>query len=180
MSMAYLGQGIDIILGQDFLTWLWYVSETPPHNNFQTKDGRAFSVRMEQRICVQGGEGENRDTATVSGTLSELKEARLGLSFGKKVTRALILFEREAETWRFSLRAEDFAVSGMKMPAAERNAAPGDDPDAIFFERMYALETCMEMFNIVYGTFLTRRVAPLWEEEVSRVRAWILHESAHV
>ena len=30
MSEQYLGQGIDILLGQEFLTWLWFISETKP------------------------------------------------------------------------------------------------------------------------------------------------------
>ncbi len=176
MDTVYLGQGSDIILGQDFLTWLWYKSETAGNDAFQTKEGRHFMVHMEQRICVQGGEGESLDTATVSGPMSELREARLGLATGKKVTRALLRFERESETWLLTLKAEDFAFSGMKTPTVEKNDAK-DDPDALFLEKMYLLEACLEMLDILYQRFLEIRLSPEWEREILNVRGWIRHES---
>ena len=77
----------DNILGQEFLTWLWYQSDVAP-GAFVDKEGQPFSVSMEQRIVVQGGEGDAKETATVAGTLSPLREARFGLGTGKKVTRA--------------------------------------------------------------------------------------------
>ena len=55
----------DNILGQEFLTWLWYQSDVAP-GAFVDKEGQPFSVSMEQRIVVQGGEGDAKETATVS------------------------------------------------------------------------------------------------------------------
>lgn len=178
MDTAYLGQGSDVILGQDFLTWLWYKSETAGNNTFQTKEGRHFMVHMEQRICVQGGEGESLDTATVSGPMSELREARLGLATGKKVTRALIRFERESEIWQTILKAEDFALSGLKTPTIEKSNGKNEDTDALFLEKMYLIEACMEMLDILYQNFLEVRLSGRWDAEVLNVRKWILHESA--
>lgn len=43
----------DNILGQEFLTWLWYQSDVAP-GAFVDKEGQPFSVSMEQRIVVQG------------------------------------------------------------------------------------------------------------------------------
>ena len=178
MDTAYLGQGSDVVLGQDFLTWLWYKSETAGNDAFQTKEGRHFTARMEQRVCVQGGEGESLDTATVSGPMSELREARLGLATGKKVTRALVRFERESETWQATLKAEDFALSGLKTPTMEKSGGKDEDPDALVLEKMYLLEACTEMLDILYRKFLEIRLSPGWDAEVLNVRGWILHESA--
>ena len=52
MNMPYLGESTDIILGQEFLTWLWYQSDTAP-GAFTDKDGAPFSVSMEQRIVYK-------------------------------------------------------------------------------------------------------------------------------
>ena len=52
----------DNILGQEFLTWLWYQSDVAP-GAFVDKEGQPFSVSMEQRIVVQGGEGDAKETA---------------------------------------------------------------------------------------------------------------------
>ena len=42
-------------------------------------------MNLEQRIVVQGGEGDSLETASVSGSLSQLREVRLRLRTGKKV-----------------------------------------------------------------------------------------------
>ena len=107
----YLGQTTDFLLGQEFLTWLWHKSESRD-GLFKDKNGREFALFMEQRIVVQGGEGESLETATVSGPMSELREARLGLSTGKKVTRALIRIERDADTERLCLHGQTLQLGG--------------------------------------------------------------------
>ena len=68
MNEPYLGQTTDMVLGQEFLTWLWFRSETQPMG-FKDKEGVPFSMNLEQRIVVQGGEGDSLETASVSGSL---------------------------------------------------------------------------------------------------------------
>lgn len=168
---AYLGQTVDVILGQEFLTWLWYRSESR-NGSFETEDGRNFGVFMEQRIAVQGGEGESLETATVSGSMSQLREARLGLSTGKKVSRALIRIERDADSWLLTLKAEDFALNSLKTPVIKKDGED-DDPDARFLEKMYLIDTCLGFLDEVYRQFLAVRLSPRWNDEVRDLRVWM-------
>ncbi len=173
----YLGQTTDVILGQEFLTWLWYRSETAP-GSFRMPDGSPFGVHMEQRISVQGGEGESLETATVSGSMSPLREARMGLTTGKKVTRALLRFEREADSWQVSLRAEDFSLNSLKTPTVEKDGEGGDDdPDARLLEKIYLIETCLGFLDEVYRQFMEVRLSKGWAEEVRDLRGWMEHEA---
>ena len=168
----YLGQTVDFILGQEFLTWLWHKSEAQD-GLFTDKNGREFALFMEQRIVVQGGEGESLETATVAGPMSELREARLGLATGKKVTRALVRIERDADTWQFTLKAEDFSFNRLKTPYQEKPEAD-DDPDALLLEKLFLVEACLELMDGLYAEFLRLRLAPAaWEEETGRIRAWM-------
>lgn len=48
---------VSLALGQEFLTWLWFASETQ-NGLFRTADGEVFSLLVEQKVSVQGGEGE--------------------------------------------------------------------------------------------------------------------------
>ena len=54
----YLGDNIDILLGQEFLTWLWYRSEYADGLFRAASGDYSFHVRIEQRLVVRGGEGE--------------------------------------------------------------------------------------------------------------------------
>lgn len=170
----YLGQTTDIILGQEFLTWLWFRSDTG--GIFNDRSGRPFTVSMEQRIVVQGDNGEHLETASVSGVNSELREARMGLTVGKKVTRALLRLEREPDEWQFSLKAADFSMGGLKTPKIESAGGRDADPDALFLEKMYLIESCLELMDTLYKDFLSIRLdtsADGWHGEVSRLRAWM-------
>lgn len=97
-------ESVGLLLGQEFLTWLWFASETS-NGLFRTKDGEAFSVTVEQKVSVQGGEGEARETAVCSGPMAELREARMGLRTGKKVNKAKVRVERDEVSWQVLLDA---------------------------------------------------------------------------
>lgn len=164
-------QPVDAILGEEFLTWLWYQSDTAP-DFFSDKEGKPFNVYMEQRIVVQGGQGQQRETATVSGSLSPLREARFGLGTGKKVTRALIRLEQDSLVFQFTLKSEDFTLAGLKTPkldATDRDA----DPDALFLEKVYLIETCLKLLDSLYGGFLKLRLSPRWQTEVDNISKWL-------
>ncbi|MCL1916451.1 MAG: hypothetical protein FWG17_07095 [Desulfovibrionaceae bacterium] len=167
----FAGQTLEQMLGQDFLTWLWYRGETS--GSFKGPSGEEFSVLMERRVVVQGGEGELMETASVSGPASELREARLGLVTGKKVIRALLRLEKSAdEVWLTTLKAEDFSLGSFRTP---RISAPekDEDPEAAFFEKVFLLEKGLEFLDALYRVFLDLRLGPAWKNEVDAIRAWM-------
>lgn len=167
----YLGQSTDIILGQEFLTWLWYQSDTAP-GSFTDGKGTPFSVSMEQRIVVQGGEGDSLETASVSGSFSPLREARLGLATGKKVIRALLRLEKDDLAWQVTLKAEDFSCNSLKTPKVEKDG-DDEDADAMLLEKLYLMECCVELLDSLYARFLELRASGRWQEEARHMSAWM-------
>ena len=175
-TMPYLGESTDLVLGQEFLTWLWFRSDTAPV--FKAPDGGPdFTVSMEQRVVVQGGEGEAKETASVSGVMSDLREARLGLATGKQVTRALVRFSREPEAWQMTLKAADFSLGGLKTPTVEKGDSQDDDPDALFYEKIHLTEVCLSFFDTLYAAFLELRLSADWVGETKSIREWIAREA---
>ena len=161
----------DAILGQEFLTWLWYQSDIAP-GGFTDVDGQPFAVSMEQRIVVAGGEGEARETASVSGSLSPLREARFGLGTGKKVTRALIRIEKDDLAFQFTLRAEDFSIGSLRTPRLDKDDADYD-PDALLLEKIYLVESCLALVDSLYARFLKLRLSAQWQKEVADMGPWM-------
>lgn len=175
-SVPYLGETTDIVLGQEFLTWLWFRSDIAPIFK-SPDDGREFTVSMEQRIVVQGGEGDAKETASVSGVMSELREARMGLTTGKQVSRALVCFTREPEAWRVTLKAADLSLGGLKTPSVEKGDSVDDDPDALFYEKIHLTEVCLSFLDAVYGEFLELRLSRAWEDATKQIREWAAREA---
>lgn len=161
----------DEILGQEFLTWLWYRSDSDPAA-FKDKDGSPFAVSLEQKITVEGGSGEERETAAVSGVLSPLREARVGLATGKKVTRALLQLSKDEMNFQVTLKAADFSCNALRTPKVEK-PEEDDDPDAVFLEKVYLMETALLLLDCLYRAFLEIRLdEAAWTREVQALHAW--------
>jgi len=179
VQAGYVGENTDVILGREFLTWLWYRSETA-NGMFRMSrasghEGEAFHVSMEQRVVVRGGEGDHQETASVSGSLSPLREARLGLQTGKLVVRALIRLEKDGMEWQLNLKAEDFSLGSLRSPSLPKEE-DGDDPDARFLEKMYLLELALDMLDDMYRQFLELRLSANWNQETAEVATWMTHD----
>jgi len=177
-EIGYIGENTDLVLGQEFLTWLWFRSETS--NVFRMEgaeqNGEPFTVGMEQRIVVRGGEGENQETATVSGSFSPLREARLGLLTGKQVVRCLVRLEKDGMTWLVTLKAEDLGIHSLRTPSVSKDDA-SDDPDALFLEKMYFVDQGLAMIDEMYRQFLTVRLdSARWNSEAGAVAQWMQHD----
>ena len=168
------GLMLGTVLGEEFLTWLWFQSDVAP-SAFVDREGQPFSVSMEQRIVVQGGQGDTKETATVAGTLSPLTEARFGLGKGKKVTRATIRLEKDDLAFQFTLKAGDFTLGSLKTPKVEK-PEEGDDPDAMLLERFYLIEVCLGLLESLYARFLHLRLSEDWGETIQEIMAWIGRE----
>ncbi len=162
----------NVILGQDFLTWLWFKTDSE-NILFALEDKRTFTVQMEQRVSVQGGEGEGVETTTVSSPRNELTDAKTGLHTGKKVNKAQILFSMDQDDWLVQVNAADFGISGLKTPKISTKDDEGDDPDAKFLEKMFLLERCLEMLDIVFANYLKIRMTREWVEETAKIKLWI-------
>lgn len=171
-SGEFLSERESLILGQEFLTWLWYKSERL--SGIFKADGETFQVSIEQRVQVEGGSGEGKEVAAVTGVASELREARLGLTMGKKVGKALLRLEQDGQVWTVQLRADDFSLNSLKTPKVETRREQGEDPDAAWLEKLYLLEKACAFMDALYAEFLAVRLsAQGWTAELKDFKRWL-------
>lgn len=160
------------ILGRDFLTWLWFKSEQQ-NGIFRSAKGEDFSLHIEQKVVVEGGEGESREKAVCTGIMSELKEAKLGLRTGKKVILARIKLEQDVHQWILDIDAANFCFSGLKTPKVDTSLEEGDDPDSIFLEKTFLVEKALEFMDSVFSGFVELRLSADWQREVQAFKKWL-------
>ena len=132
MDLMMLAERENSLLGREFLTWLWFASDSRD-GRFTATDGTDFTLHMEKKISVQGGEGESLETATVSGPGAELTEARAGLLAGKKVDKALVVVEIDADAWQLQLSSKDFRRVRPEAAQGGRQARGGGGHGRHFF-----------------------------------------------
>ena len=165
---------VDGILGQDFLTWLWFQSDVAP-SFFRTDGGQLFMVSMEKRVTVTGFVGVDRETASVtaSDTDSPLTEARLGLRRGKKVSSALIHITKDDFVFDVSVKAADFSLNSLKTARLGKSDRD-DDPDALFLEKVFLIETAVTLLDSLYRQFLGLRLdRDKWKKTTGEMMKWM-------
>ena len=165
---------VDGILGQDFLTWLWFQSDVAP-SFFRTDGGQLFMVSMEKRVTVTGFVGVDRETASVtaSDTDSPLTEARLGLRRGKKVSSALIHITKDDFVFDVSVKAADFSLNSLKTAKIDKPDRD-DDPDALFLEKAFLIETAVTLLDSLYRQFLGLRLdSDKWKKTTGEMMKWM-------
>lgn len=165
---------IDGILGQDFLTWLWFRSDVAP-SFFRTDDGQPFQVSMEKRVTVTGYVGFDRETTAMTSSYegAPLTEARLGLRRGKKVTSALIHLTKDDFGFDVSVKAADFSLNSLKTPKIDKPDRD-DDPDALFLEKVFLIETAVTLLDSLYRQFLGLRLDEgKWKKTMDEMMKWM-------
>ena len=108
--------------GRDFLTWLWYYSETKS-GMLKVGDLGVFNLIVEGPLtfAVTGDDVPGASESTVKKGCPQMSaEAKAALEVGKKLRKAKILIARgDAEKWSFSMDADNFTFGSVSLPETE-------------------------------------------------------------
>ena len=166
-------------LGQEFLTWLWYKSDVRGGTIMLPGQGDII-VAFEKHILLESGEGESHEKIICRGLQSELKEARTGLTMGKKVEQARINLVKGEYEYHLTLRGGMLDFSSVKPPKTMDGADESNDPDAVegrLLDRVGLYEELIRIINELFRMFLVIRTGSEWDTEVAAIRTWI-HKAA--
>jgi hypothetical protein len=180
-------------VGREFLLWLWFESELFDATLATDKHG-PFGLWLERRLVLSNGKESTRVDAPLPGTGREAKEALLR---GQLPRTAGIRIAWNGDETSFSLKAEQLAVSGLKLQtvldkddeppsalieelAASRTgkqAAKSADPDdaayEAFYERMRLTEEFEALVATLYTDFLALRLGDAWTAHLlPALRQW--------
>jgi hypothetical protein len=161
-------------LGYEFLTWLWFHSETSDGKIF-LEDGRKAEVHLGDRLTLSlPDDGNERVICTTQG--SDLHEARTALQRGKRVEEAQFFILLDENEYFLRLDTNLWAIRGLKTPKQIKEQAE-EDLDGQFLEKMYFLEEVFACLDILYGHFLSLRLGPEWEAETKPLlKRWMGHK----
>jgi len=160
---------VSYVIGEDFLTWLWYISEVE-------KGSLLLEGAGEVAVLIEGPltfhmEGDGAHVTVLrKGAPLISAEAKTALLVGKKLRQARLHIVRGEETWSCTLDADQFVFRGLKLPENEEKL----DPISRFQDRILKLDAFWDLFARLYDEFMSRRSRPEeWQDEVVRIRKWV-------
>jgi recombination associated protein RdgC len=161
-------------LGQEFLTWLWFKSDT---------GGGAVNTSMgdigfvfEKHMLLEMGEGESHEKVICQGLQAELKEARTGLRMGKKLEQARIHMIQGEYEWHMTLKASLLEFRSLKTPKTMAGTEEGDDDSAVegrILDKIGLLETAYRTIDELLIQFVKLRISTDWPTELTQIQKWV-------
>ncbi len=166
-------------LGQEFLTWLWFKSDTrggavevPGYGDIQLVFGK--------HMLLEYGEGESHQKIICQGLQSELNEARTGLRMGKKLEQARVSLVQGDYEWNLTLKGSMLELRSVKPPKSIDSADESDALAAVegrILEKMGMYEMVARTIDDLFRVFLKLRISlSAWEAEVATIQAWVRKE----
>jgi hypothetical protein len=146
-------------VGREFLLWLWFESELF-ETNLHPSEGMPFALWIETQLTLSSDAEETRVKATMPGATPEAKKA---LAQGKLPKDAKIRVVHEEYEYAWAFKADDIAVSGMKVPAQLK---ADDDKYEALYERMRLVEGIEAQLEALYRDFLKLRLDGAWDAQI--------------
>ena len=164
--------------GGEFLTWLWFLSETSG-GAIPVENVGDVNLWIEEHLILEGADSCSRENILKSGDVASSAEAAAALSVGKKVKRARFGMTIGELQWSFTLDGATLDFKGMKIPHVEAEEEDSDAPEALVYLRMGMVRKAVETIDALLGTFARLRVSSDWEHEtLPGMALWIREKDA--
>lgn len=158
-------------LGREFLVWLWFKSETN-RGRFDLGEGGVAELWFDRRIVLQAEGDQGVEKITCTGDNPHLREARFALTEKKEITEAMVKLLMDENEWSFVLDSTWMNFKSLKTPKILLDR--GEDPEGIFYEKMYLIEKAVNAIETIFSNFIKVRVSPDWDaKELPALRKWI-------
>ncbi|MBU0768197.1 MAG: hypothetical protein KJ687_03770 [Proteobacteria bacterium] len=158
-------------LGNEFLTWLWFMIETD-QSSFRQHDPDLVALTVGNRLVLENTRNNAKETVTIKGDNAGMEEGLVALTKGAVVTEIHLSYKTGAQTWEFSLKGESLNISNLKLPETGPVETP-DDLEGVVLEKVYLIEKVIVLVNNLFYHFIHLRVSNTWQNQtMSQIRKW--------
>lgn len=167
MNDAYACNGT---VGQDFLTWLLYISEAEGGMIDQDAQfGGPYGLGVDGPLLfVADGKGA-LESVVRKGLPTQSAEGQAALNVGKKLKQAKLLFGRGEDIWAFTFDSDLFAFRSLKLPDGEML-----EPESAFQERVMNIGVIQNVLGELFHQYVeTVRDSGRFEELQRDIKRWV-------
>jgi len=158
-------------LGEEFLTWLWFVIEKDPVI-LKKADPDLTSLEIGNRIVLEKRHKRSVERITIKGENAGLEEAMLALQKGALVAELNLVYRSDEQKWQFTIKAESLNLSSFKIPKTAVSESP-EDMECFILEKIFLYDKILQFLDKLYKTFIKYRVATRWQKrDISLIKNW--------
>lgn len=159
-------------LGDEFLTWLWFLIETD-QNAFRTIDPDCTALEIGNRIVLENRKKKSLERITINGDDAGLEEGRLALKKGALLSELSLIFKTGENQWQFSIKGESLNLSSLKTPGPAPPQSP-EEMEVFLLDKTQQVDKIINFINKTFSMFVRARVAGRWSiKVVPNIKKWI-------
>ncbi len=159
-------------LGDEFLTWLWFVIEQDPMI-FKDMDPDLTALEIGNRIVLENRKSKSVERITIKGEDAHFEEGMLALKKGALVAEMSLVYRAGEQKWQFSLKGESLNVSSLKTPKTTPPESP-DDLEGAILEKVFLYDKILQFLEKLYKYFIKLRTSDAWNNRaVPLMKTWM-------
>jgi hypothetical protein len=159
-------------IGEEFLTWLWFVIDTDI-STVQAIDDDFNSLEIGNRVVLENQKNESVERITIKGDGASLEEGILALKKGALVTELNLIYQSNRLDWQFTIKGESLNLSSLSTPKIALPESP-EDLEGFVIEKAYLYDKLIQFLEKLFAHFIKLRISDKWPKtELPPVRKWI-------
>ena len=159
-------------LGEEFLTWLWYVIEKD-QNLIKNFDNDFIALEIGNRMVFENRRKESKERITIKGDGASLEEGILTLKKGGLVTELNVVYKSAELSWQFTLKGESLNISGLNLPSTGL-PEPDEDIEGFVLEKIFLYDKIIILLDNIFKHFVKLRLSSGWQTKmVPKIKKWI-------
>ena len=161
-------------LGNDFLTWIWFLIEND-HDISSLLDSKdAVTLELGNSIVLENKLGDkSKEKITIKGDQAGLEEGITALKKGAFVTQINLICKTNKDEYKFTIKGDSFNITGLKTPKTDLSHKE-DEIEGLVLEKTFF---CFKIFKVIDTLFLKhieQRTSDDWNHKgLQEVKTWI-------
>lgn len=164
-------------VGQEFLTWLWYMIDSEM-DTLRSAEEDLDSIAIGNKIVFENKTlKDTTEIITIKGDEADLAEGIMALSKGAVVSEMNLVLTSNDNQWRFSIKGENLTLASLKVPETGNIENKEEEEDGAILEKMFLCEKAINLMENLYRMFIRLRISGDWAEKtVPAIQKWISGE----
>ena len=159
-------------LGEDFLTWLWFVIEKD-QKFIKNLDPDFVGLEIGNRVVFENRSKESDERITIKGDGASLEEGILALKKGALVTELNMVYRSADLRWQFTIKGESLNISSLSAPNTGLPES-AEDLEGVVLEKVFLYDKVLQLLENIFSRFIKIRISNSWrKKEVYRIKDWI-------
>ena len=161
-------------LGNEFLTWIWYLIETDQDITTLASSKDPIIFEIGNSISLENNLGDKtKEKITIKGDQAGHEEGGTALKKGAWVTDMNLICRMGEEEYKFSIKGESFNITGLKTPTIDISSSE-DEIEGLIIEKTFLIMKVIRVIDTLFSKFIEKRISDDWNRsDLKGIRDWI-------